>query len=196
MRKRTVLFGLCLIVTSWLAAPAGLAVEKNLTEDQVNSAMAQGRKAGAEGNLKTLFAGYSFGRLGEVNGYVLTKFFEVRFLAAAAAKTGTELDRREVRKVLRKDYLQFPVFLSGGDKAQFQAAKVTLKQGDHLILPSRTLRDQPRRECDATRDNCNYFGNIFPSFLYDALDLGAKTVVTIEYKDSTWTFEVDLGSMK
>ena len=143
-----------------------------------------------------MFAGYSFGRLGEVNGYVLTKFFEVQFQAAVAAKAGTELDRREVRKALRKDYLQFPIFLSGGDKVQFQGAKVSLKQGDHLILPARTLRDRPQRECDATRDNCNYFGNIFPSFSYDALDLGAKTVVIIEYKDSTWTFEVDLGQMK
>lgn len=196
-KKRSwVWFSLALIVL--FAAPVH-AAEMKPTEEQVAQAIARGVTAKARPEM--LFSKYEFGERGvDVNGYVMTKLFQISSRASRMAAEGKEIHPADYADILKGEYLMFPVYLIAGTKEGLGEVKVRLRQGIKIIEAAKVLQDEPKKAaCEIEKatgiKHCLWTRDIFAGFYYEDFDPQRLAVLEIHYKARSIEFPLSLGSM-
>lgn len=175
------------------------AAEVNPTEEQVAQAIARGVTAKARPEM--LFSKYEFGERGvDVNGYVMTKLFQIASRAARMAAKGKKILPADYADILKEGYLMFPVYLIAGTKEGLGEVKVRLRQGIKVIEAAKVLLDDPKKAaCEIEKatgiKHCLWTRDIFAGFYYEDFDPQRLAVLEIHYKARSIEFPLSLGTM-
>jgi len=172
-----VVFG---VLINTIAISMAWAIEVQPTQKQIEEAIAKGQAA--KDKPEALFQGYEFGKPGvEVNGYVLTKLFQIAHKAANLAKEGKAITPDHYKEILAQDYLLFPLYLVATAENGFSDLVVEMRQGIKTLKASEVLQDPPEKMlCEGAQ--CLWKKDVYAGFFYKDFDALRLAVLVVRYK--------------
>lgn len=168
------------IVMALTATPDfAFAIETSPSPEQVQKAIERG--IANKDNPEKIFKGYEFGKHGVVvNGYIMTKLFQITQRAATLAKKGKPTHMEAFQDILEKDHLLIPIYLVADSKEGLQNVQVTLRQGLRTIKADELLKDPPEKVICKGAD-CVFKRDIYAGFYYRNFDPNRLTVIVVTY---------------
>ncbi len=170
------------------------AIEVNPSQEQINKAVELGvlHKSSPE----KLFEGYEFGERGiAVNGYLMTKLFEIAFRSAKMTLDKRPISKDSFTDILKKDHLLIPTYLIGTSEKDFDKVSISLRQGLKTIPAAKILRDPPKKQgCDKT--DCVWSQDVYVGFYYKDFDPKRVAVLEIAYQAGSVEFPLAFANTR
>jgi hypothetical protein len=177
-KQRTML--LCVAALSCLLHVPAHAIDVHLTEQQIQTALDQGKEAARKGMSPDSFY-VRFGVADEVQskGFLITKVGALSVMATHMALRGLQTSEADVTQVLEGKTMLINTVIFGNKPDFAVASYMVLTQGGKTIKPVTVRFDAQADRSVVWPESPKFKAKVIASFNYADFDPKAKTTITV-----------------
>ncbi len=177
-KQRTML--LCVAALSCLPHVPAHAIDVHLTEQQIQTALDQGKEAARKGMSPDSFY-VRFGVADEVQskGFLITKIGALSVMATHMALRGLQTSEADVTQVLEGKTMLINTVIFGNKPDFAVASYMVLTQGGKTIKPVTVRFDAQADRSVVWPESPKFKAKVIASFNYADFDPKAKTTITV-----------------